>query len=91
MSQENVEIVRRALSAFNQRAFDRTTEGDLSVYDSNVVLDTTTGAFDGGVNRGLDGLREGLSRVLGMWKRASGLNRRSSFQSASITSSSRFG
>ena len=69
MSQENVEVVRRALDAFNQRAFDRTTEGDLSVYDSNVVLDTTTGAFDGGVNRGHDGLREGLSRVLGMWKR----------------------
>jgi ketosteroid isomerase-like protein len=69
MSQENVEIVRRVLDAFNQRASDRTTEGDRSVFDPDVVLDTTTSAFDGGVYHGHDGLREGLSQVLGMWER----------------------
>ena len=65
MSQENVEIARRWVGAYNRRDFD----GLIGLTDPGVVLDNSNAAFDGAVYRGHDGVREWLSWVRGMWKR----------------------
>ena len=67
MSQENVEIVRQAYEALNEPDFARSEAIALDVYDVDVVLDTTTGAFDGAVYHGHDGLREESSLRRDMW------------------------
>ena len=65
MSQENVEIVRRAIEPFNQH-FKR--EVDLSSFARDVTVDNMAATFDGAVYHGHDGLREWLSLHRGMWK-----------------------
>jgi len=65
MSQENVEIARRWVGAYNRRDFD----GLIGLTDPGVVLDNSNAAFDGAVYRGHDGVREWFSWVQGMWKR----------------------
>jgi hypothetical protein len=65
MSQENVEIVRRAIEPFNQH-FKR--EVDLSSFARDVTVDNLAATFDGAVYHGHDGLREWLSLHRGMWK-----------------------
>jgi len=65
MSQENVEIARRWVGAYNRRDFD----GLIGLTDPGVVLDNSNAAFDGAVYRGHDGVREWWSWVRGMWKR----------------------
>jgi ketosteroid isomerase-like protein len=65
MSQENVEIARRWVGAYNRRDLD----GLIGLTDPAVVLDNSNAAFDGAVYRGHDGVREWLSWVRGMWKR----------------------
>jgi hypothetical protein len=65
MSQENVQIVRRAIEPFNQH-FKR--EVDLSSFARDVTVDNLAATFDGAVYRGHDGLRKWLSLHRGMWK-----------------------
>ena len=65
MSQENVEIVRRWVGAYNRGDLD----GLIGLTDPEIVLDNSNAAFDGAVYRGHDGVREWLSWVRGMWKR----------------------
>jgi hypothetical protein len=65
MSQENVEIVRRAIEPFNQH-FEQ--EADLSAFARDVTVDNLAATFDGKVYRGHDGLLEWLSLHRGMWK-----------------------
>jgi hypothetical protein len=67
MSQENIEIARRAVEEFN-RQFTSTEELDLDVFASDVVFDNSGAAFDGAVWRGHDGIREFMSLSQGMWK-----------------------
>ena len=64
MSEENVEIARRWVGAYNRRDLD----GLIGLTDPAVVLDNSNAAFDGAVYRGHDGVREWLSWVRGMWK-----------------------
>jgi ketosteroid isomerase-like protein len=68
MSQENVVIVQRAYEALNQPDLDRAKAIGVGLYHRDVVLDTTTAAFDGAVHHGVDGLREESSARRGMWK-----------------------
>ena len=65
MSQENVEIVRRAMEPFNQHF---KAQVDLSSFARDVTVDNLAATFDGAVYRGHDGLREWLSLHRGMWK-----------------------
>ncbi len=69
MSQENVEVVRRAFERFNDEAFDRAGEPDVGAFDPDIEVDNSAAVFDGAVYRGHDGLREWLSMLRGMWKR----------------------
>jgi hypothetical protein len=66
MSQENVELVRRAMEPFNQHF--ETPEVDLSAFARDVTVDNLAATFDGAVYHGHDGLREWLSLHRGMWK-----------------------
>ena len=66
MSQENVEIVRRAMEPFNQHF--KTREVDLSSFAPDVTVDNLAATFDGAVYHGHDGLRDWLSLQRGMWK-----------------------
>jgi hypothetical protein len=66
MSQENVEIVRRAMEPFN-RHFEN-PEVDLGSFAPDLTVDNMAATFDGKVYRGHDGLREWLSLHRGMWK-----------------------
>ena len=68
MSQENVEIVRRALEVFNSTAFDRGEEPDLRFYAPDVELDRSDAALDAAVYHGHDGLREWVSLLREMWE-----------------------
>jgi ketosteroid isomerase-like protein len=63
MSQENVEIVRRSLEAFN-----RTGGFDFSLLDPELVWDTTNTVFDRAVYRGHEGVREWLVNQREVWK-----------------------
>jgi hypothetical protein len=67
MSQENVEIARRAVEEFN-RQFNA-EKLDLFLFGPDIVLDTSNAVFDGAVFRGYDGMQEWFSLVRGMWKR----------------------
>jgi len=69
MSQENVEIVKRAYELFNSEAFIRAATPDLRLFDLGVVWDTSNAALDGAVFRGHDGLREWVSLQQSMWER----------------------
>jgi ketosteroid isomerase-like protein len=65
MSQENVEIVRQSLTAFNEEGADAAA----AFYDPAVVLDNTQSPFpDAGVYRGLKSVRkwfDGLADAFG--------------------------
>jgi ketosteroid isomerase-like protein len=64
MSQENVEIVRRANDAFNRRDLD----GWLEVWASDAVLDWSNArVFDAGVYRGHREIRAFAEEFLAMW------------------------
>jgi len=52
MSQENVEIVKRAYELFNSEAFNRAATPDLELFDVGVVWDMSNAALDGAVFRG---------------------------------------
>jgi len=67
MSQENVEIARRAVEEFNQQ-FDA-EKLDLVLFAPDIVIDSSNAVFDGAVYRGHDGVREWLSWLRGMWTR----------------------
>jgi uncharacterized protein len=69
MSQENVEIVRRAYELFNDDVFNQEGEPDLRVFDSDIELDNSSAMLDAAVYRGHDGLREWFSLIREMWKR----------------------
>jgi ketosteroid isomerase-like protein len=69
MSQENVEIVRRAYELFNGEAFNRGEEPDLRLFAPDVELDRSDAPLDAAVYRGHDGLRELLSLLQEMWER----------------------
>ncbi len=59
MSQENVEIVRRAIEGFNQ-----TGEFDYSTLDPGTVWDLSHSPFpDAGIYRGADGARAWISGI----------------------------
>jgi ketosteroid isomerase-like protein len=64
MSQENVEIVRRAIEAFNRRDFDGYDE--LSTPDSEWV--TSMGAIEGEIFRGREGAETYLERLNDAWE-----------------------
>ena len=61
MSQENVEIVRRAWDAITRRDLD----GFLALMDSEVVAEPRILAVEGGALRGHDGIREWWESVFG--------------------------
>ena len=60
MSQENVDVCRRALEAFMRRD----NEAVLTLYDPDIEIH---GHLDGGVHRGLDGVREFFRDWLSVW------------------------
>jgi len=62
MSQENVEVVRRAYEHYN-----RTGEPDYSVLDPEVVYDVSTRTFDPFVYHGHEGVREFLALIREQW------------------------
>jgi ketosteroid isomerase-like protein len=64
MSEENVELVRRAYSALNSR--DIATV--IGLCHPGVVLDNTNAVFDGSVYHGLEGLVEFFSPGQEMWE-----------------------
>jgi ketosteroid isomerase-like protein len=61
VSHENVEIVRRVFERF------ATGQADPDLYDADVVVDTTTAAFDGAVYRGAERVREWRALEGDMW------------------------
>ena len=69
MSQENVEIVRRAYKLFDDAGFSGAAGLDLGAFDVDIEVDTSKRPSDAHVFRGHDGLREFLSLQRGMWKR----------------------
>jgi|SRR5829696_3729524 len=62
MSEENVEVVRRATDTFN-----RSGEPDFSLLDPDVVFDTTGVVFDRAVYQGHDGVRQWLANQREVW------------------------
>jgi ketosteroid isomerase-like protein len=69
MSQENVEIVRRAYKVFDDAGFSGAAGVDLGAFDADIQVETSTGPSDADPFRGHDGLREFLALQRGMWKR----------------------
>ena len=69
MSQENVEIVRRAYKMFDDAGFSGAAGVDLGAFDMDIEVDTSTRPSDADLFRGHDGLREFLSLQRGLWKR----------------------
>ena len=69
MSQENVEIVRRAYKVFDDAGFSGAAGLDLEPFDVDIKVDTSRRPLDADVFRGHDGLREFLSLQRGMWRR----------------------
>ena len=69
MSQENVEIVRRAYKMFDDAGFSGAAGVDLGAFDAGIEVDTSTRPSDADLFRGHDGLREFLSLQRGMGKR----------------------
>jgi ketosteroid isomerase-like protein len=68
MSQENMEIARRAIEEFNQQ-FNSIEELNLDFLAPDVTLDNSNAAFDDAVFRGHDGMREYMSLLREMWTR----------------------
>jgi ketosteroid isomerase-like protein len=68
LSQENVEIVRRAYKLFDDAGFSGAAGLDLGAFDADIEVETKRPS-DADVFRGHDGLREFLSLQRGMWKR----------------------
>ena len=68
MSQENVEVVRRAYELINGEGFSGAGDLDLSAFDPDIEVDNSNAVFDAAVYRGHDGLRELLSLFREMWK-----------------------
>ncbi|MEA2472158.1 MAG: hypothetical protein QOE06_73 [Thermoleophilaceae bacterium] len=69
MSEDTVELVRRAYELFNSEAFNRTEELDPSLFDPEVEIDRSSSVLDGAVYRGHAGLRDLVSLLREMWKR----------------------
>ena len=66
MSQENVEVVRRAIEAFNQRELEALVES----YDAEVVVDWSRSAgVEAGIYRGHEGVRRLNSGFYDAWDR----------------------
>jgi ketosteroid isomerase-like protein len=63
MSQENVEIVRRAIAAFNRGDLD----SSLQLYDPDIEYHDVPGLPGGGVHRGLDALRRHAESYREAW------------------------
>lgn len=63
MSQENVEIVRRAADAYASGDI----EASLAAYDPDVEFDVTYGRPEGGVYHGPHGVEEGVQAWVGRW------------------------
>ena len=64
MSQENVEITRRALSAF----LARDAETFVSYFDPAAVLLLPRNALEGGTYAGHDGVRRAIADAFEMWE-----------------------
>ena len=64
MSQENVEIVRRALVAFAPESRDRM----LALADPGIVIDATRNVFNPGTYVGIDGVRQMLTGMDETWE-----------------------
>ena len=90
MSQENVEIVRRAYKMFDDAGFSGAAGVDLGAFDMDIEVDTSTRPSDADLFRGHDGLREFLSLQRGCGSAGSS-NHRSSSRSTGIGSSWRHG
>ena len=69
MSQENVEVVRRAYKMFDDAGFSGAAGLDLGAFDPDIEVDTSTTPSDADPFRGHDGLREFLSLQRGLWRR----------------------
>jgi len=61
MSQQNVELVRRAYKVFDDAGFSGAAGLDLGAFDADVEVDTSRRPFGASLFRGHDGLREFLS------------------------------
>jgi ketosteroid isomerase-like protein len=68
MSQENVEVVRRAYKVFDDAGFSGAAGVDLGAFDAGIEVDTSMSPVDAVAFRGHDGLREFLSLQRGLWK-----------------------
>ena len=66
MSQENVEIVREANTAFNRRDLDHWIE----FFDPEIEYHDAPGLPDGGVHRGLEAFRRHAESYLSAWSDA---------------------
>jgi ketosteroid isomerase-like protein len=62
VTEENIELVRRACESFNAQ------ELDLELFDPDIEVDNSVADFDAAVYRGHDGVREWLSLIRAMWK-----------------------
>jgi ketosteroid isomerase-like protein len=68
MSQENVELVRRALDGFLSAGYDMRNVGDFfEVADPNIQFDISRTNPDAQVYRGRDGVIEALEEWIGTW------------------------
>jgi ketosteroid isomerase-like protein len=65
MSEEDVEIVRRAIAAFNERDFSQVPE----VFDPEIVIDLSGNIFNPDVYRGYDGVKRYVETIEEMWDR----------------------
>jgi ketosteroid isomerase-like protein len=68
MSQENVEIVRRALDGFLSAGYDLgNVEDFFEVYDPGIEFDISRTNPEAQVHRGRDGIIEALEQWVGTW------------------------
>jgi ketosteroid isomerase-like protein len=67
MSEENAELVRRAIRHVNE-----TDEPDLALYDSELVWTTRPDGPAHNTYRGLEGLRQGTRSLRGVWAEVKG-------------------
>jgi ketosteroid isomerase-like protein len=64
MAEEDVEVVRKALEAFN----DGDNEGVLELMDADVELVTARAVLEGGSYRGHDGFRQFVADMVDDWE-----------------------
>jgi ketosteroid isomerase-like protein len=69
MSEENVEVVRRAYKVFDDAGFSGAAGLDLGAFAADIEIDTSRSQIDAVAFRGHHGLREFLSLQRGLWKR----------------------